>query len=82
MIKKKWGYPRRIKELREERGLTQKELAKEIGVSPSSISRYERGVADFNIYVVMKLSRFFQVSSDYIFGLTEQRARRNGRKGV
>ncbi|MCL2861399.1 MAG: helix-turn-helix domain-containing protein [Firmicutes bacterium] len=61
----------RIKELREEKGLTQKQLANQIGVDQRTISSYEIGHTEPDIKTIRKLCKIFDVSADYLLGLTE-----------
>lgn len=56
----------RLKELRNRANLTQNKLAKEIGVSRSTIAMYESGASEPDIEIVTKLSHFFNVSIDYL----------------
>lgn len=60
----------RIKELRQAHNLTQTELAKKIGVVPSSISQYESGTRSMSQEVQEAMSDFFHVSIDYLLGRT------------
>ena len=60
----------RIKELRSEYNLTLDELAEELDISKSTISRYENNIRIPNADFVKKVSDFFNVSSDYILGKT------------
>ena len=55
-----------IKELREEKGLTQDELAKKIPISRQAISKWERGLAIPDAQILLKLSEFFSVSVNEI----------------
>lgn len=63
----------RIRALRLERGLTQEALAAEMGVSPQSVSKWERGAALPDISMLPELSVFFGVSLDELFGLTDDK---------
>ncbi|GAQ24171.1 helix-turn-helix domain-containing protein [Tepidanaerobacter syntrophicus] len=56
----------RIKHLREESRITQAELAKEIGVSPGNVGDWERGRAKPRFDALLALSRFFQISVDWL----------------
>lgn len=60
------GY--RIKRLREDKGLQQKDLAKKLDVSPSAIGMYERDEREPNNDLLIKLADFFNVSVDYLLG--------------
>ena len=61
---------RRIRNLREDRDLTQKEVAKELNCSQQVYSNYELGQRDIPTYTLIRLSEFYNVSVDYILGLT------------
>ena len=60
-------YPR-IRDLREDLGLTQTQIAKMLGMSQTGYSKYETGENDIPTAVLIKLSRFYQVSIDYLLG--------------
>lgn len=60
----------RIKELRERRGIGQKELAEKIGVTQQTISLYEKGQREPKLKTWQKIANFFEVSVPYIRGLT------------
>ncbi len=61
----------RIKELRLSYDLTQKELAEKLNLSKSTITSYELGKRLPNGVGISKLEKFFNVSSDYILGLSD-----------
>lgn len=61
-----------ISELRKERGLTQRQLAEMVFVSPSTISKWENGDAIPDIYRLKELSEVFQVSVSELLGEEEQ----------
>lgn len=58
----------RLKELRQENGLSQSVLAQKIGVSQKAIDYWERGVNEPKATYIVKLADFFDVSADYILG--------------
>lgn len=60
-----------IKELRLKRGMTQVELASMLGVSKSVISSYENGIHLPPYDILIKLSKVFGVSCDYLIGATQ-----------
>lgn len=62
----------RIKELREDRDITQKEIAKELNCSQQVYSNYELGQRDIPTDILIKLCKFYNVSADYILGLTNE----------
>lgn len=58
----------RLKELREAKGLTQKEVAEIIGYSEISYARYEKGEREPDISTLCKLAEYFNVTVDYLIG--------------
>lgn len=66
-----------LKDLREEKNLTQNELAKLICVSRSSINAYENNTNDPSLDVLVKIADFFNVSLDYLLGRTLERTNHN-----
>ena len=58
-----------IKQLREQRDMTQEELAKRLGVKPPAVSKWERGMAYPSMNTVIKMAELFQVSMDVVLGL-------------
>lgn len=63
----------RLKELREERGLTQTDLAKALQIKSQSIGQYEAEKRGLSTEKLIMLSNFYGVSVDYILGLTNSR---------
>lgn len=61
---------KRIRELREDNDLTQKQLAKELNCSQQVYSNYELGQRDIPTDILIKLSKFYNVSSDYILEIS------------
>ena len=61
----------RIKDLRQEKGLGQVELAKYLGVGKSIISLWERDECEPTASKIIALAKYFNVSSDYILGLED-----------
>ncbi len=62
------AFGRRLKELRQRRGLRQKELAAAIGVHPLQVSKYETGLSFPTVGKVIEIARVLQVSMDELFG--------------
>ena len=60
----------RLRDLREDRDLTQRELATLLRCSQQVYSNYELGQRDIPTDILIKLSKFYSVSTDYILGLT------------
>ena len=61
----------RLRDLREDADLTQKEVAEYLHIKQNTYSQYENGQRQLPIDVLIKLSRFYNVSTDYILGLTK-----------
>ena len=62
---------RRIRDLREDKDLTQTQLAKEINVSQRTYSYYENGERTIPPEVLIALAKFYSVSVDYILELSD-----------
>lgn len=65
-------YCDRLRELREDRGLTQKEIAAVLGTTQQVYSRYEKGENEMPIRHVIALCRYYKVSADYLLGLKKR----------
>lgn len=63
----------RLRELRKERGLTLRELADKLCMTYSNIAMIERGERNFTSDSLKSFCDFFDVSSDYLLGLSNQR---------
>lgn len=61
-----------IKELREDNDISQKEMGKILGVSQNTISQYESGTRTLPINILRMYAKQFNVSTDYILGLTDK----------
>lgn len=64
---------RRIRDLREDRDLTQKQVAQILGMSQTGYSKYETGENDIPTAVLMKLADFYQTTTDYLLGRTDKK---------
>jgi len=60
----------RIRNLREDRDLKQRDIAKLLNVSQNTYSQYETGVISLTAEVLIKLSDYYQVSIDYLLDRT------------
>ena len=63
----------RIKELRLEKKLTQQSLAKYLRINQSTVSKLENELTTLEAMLLTRLSHFFDVSTDYVLYLSEQR---------
>ena len=62
-----------LRKLRKEKGITQKELAKLVGLSQQSINKYENTASEPDIKNLIALADFFDTSVDYLVGNSEIR---------
>lgn len=67
-------FQKRLKELRSERGLTQKALAQNIGISLSSVINYENGQRFPVAGVLSLMQQYFNVSKEYLLGESDERS--------
>lgn len=67
-----------LKSLRNKRGVSQPQLAKAVGVSPGNISDWETGRSKPGYVALAALSRFFEVSSDYLLELDDTPVKTGG----
>ncbi len=63
----------RIRDLREDRDLTQKEISKLLGCTQQTYSRYETGEITIDIISLIKLADFYKTSVDYLIGRTDKK---------
>lgn len=63
----------RIKDLREDSDLTQKDIADYLHIKQNTYSQYENGHRQLPIEFLIALAKFYQTSTDYILGLTDER---------
>ena len=59
---------RRIRNLREDRDLTQKQIAEVLGMSQTGYSKYETGENDIPTAILIKLADFYGTTTDYLLG--------------
>ena len=65
--------PMRLKELRAEAGLSQKELANAIGAAQNTVSQWETGTRRLDDQTICKIALFFGCSADYLLGLSDSK---------
>lgn len=64
-------YGQILKELRQEKGWSQEELAKQLNTSQRTISRLESEMFDLSTDMIKKICKLFDVSADYLLGLKD-----------
>ena len=65
-------YPR-IRDLREDADLNQTAVARYLGMSQTGYSKYETGENDIPTQILIKLARFYHVTTDYLLALLDDR---------
>ena len=63
-------YFQRLKDLREDKDMTQTQVSEILGIQQTVYSRYERGFQTIPVEHLIKLADFYEVSTDYILGRT------------
>ena len=61
----------RIKDLREDNDITQREIAEYLHIKQNTYSQYENGHRQLPLEYLIALARFYKTSVDYILGLTD-----------
>lgn len=64
-------FSKRLYELRTSANLTQLQLAQKLEVSKQNISDWENGKSETSFSMLIRIAKFFNVSTDYILGLEE-----------
>ena len=64
-------FGKNLRRVRESKGFTQEQLANELGLEISQISRIERGIINTSIYTVYQISTFFDIDINELFDLSE-----------
>ena len=64
-------FSNRLKELRVNANYTQQQIAEMLGMKQQSYTRYENNTGEPNLDTVVKLCKIFEVSSDYLLGISD-----------
>ena len=62
-----------LSKLRKERGVSQKKAAADLGISQALLSHYEKGIRECGLDFVIKCSKYYGVTTDYLLGVSENR---------
>lgn len=65
-------YPR-LRDLREDADMTQKQVAEYLGMSQTGYSKYETGENDVPTAILLRLAELYRTSTDYLLGRTNER---------
>ena len=66
-------YQIRLRQLREDHDKTQQEIADYLFCDQSLYSKYERGLRDVPVEIIIQLAKLYHTSTDYILGLTDRK---------
>ena len=69
MLKELFSIAEKIKYLRESAGMTQSELARNLGLSRSGVNSWEMGLSIPSTQYIVELAKTFDVSADYLLGM-------------
>ena len=69
-----FDFGKRLKQIREENNLTQKQVAEGSGIPLRTYQRYENGEREPSISTLIALADYFKVSTDYLLGRTDNPA--------
>ena len=61
-------FSQRLKEVRKEQGMSQKEVADEAGIKPSAYANYEQGTREPSLEILKRICDALDVSADYLIG--------------
>ena len=64
-------YYRRLRDMREDHDLSQRQLAEYLNMPQSQYYRYEKGQRELPIHVLIRLAVLYKTSTDYLLGLTD-----------
>ena len=73
IILRKWGCYMRLKDLREDLDIKQKDLADYLHIKQNTYSQYENGQRQLPIDMLIMLAKYYNVSTDYILELTDEK---------
>ncbi|MBR6407333.1 MAG: helix-turn-helix transcriptional regulator [Clostridia bacterium] len=68
------NFPRVITLLRKEKGLSQKSVAQDLGVSQALLSHYEKGIRECGLNFLVQIANYYDVSCDYLLGRSNERS--------
>lgn len=66
-------YPNRLKDLREDEDKTQTEVANEVHIHQTTLSKYEKGTIDIPTKILSDLAKYYRTSTDYILRRTNEK---------
>ena len=70
-------YFRRLEDIRSDKDLTQKEVAAFLRMRPEVYRPYEKGIREIPVWALIKLADYYETSTDYILGRTDNPSKPN-----
>ena len=70
-------YFQRLEDIRSDKDLTQKEVAEILNMRPEVYRRYEKGIREIPVWALIKLADYYETSTDYILGRTDNPSKPN-----
>ena len=67
----------RLEDIRSDTDLTQKEVAEILSMRPEVYRRYEKGIREIPVWALIKLADYYETSTDYILGRTDNPSKPN-----
>ena len=64
-------FPQMLAKLRRQKGISQKQAAEELGISPALLSHYENGIRECGLDFLLRLAEYYSVSCDYLLGKSD-----------
>ena len=64
-------FAERLRDLRQEKELSQRQLSKQLGLGHSAVTQWENEMRVPNAEAIVLLAKYFNVSADYLLGLTD-----------
>ena len=65
------NFATKLKEVREQSGVSQKKIAEYLGITRSAYSNYEQGIREPSYDILIKLAKLYDVTTDYLLGMTD-----------
>jgi len=69
----KTEFSKILRKLREDKKISQKNVAKDLGISQALLSHYEKGVRECGLSFLIKAAKYYGVAADYLLGLTAEK---------
>lgn len=71
---------KRLKQIRTEKGMTQKDFAQEMGITPVTLSAYENNLKKPSLDLILKVAKKYEISLDWLCGLSDTKSKQNNQE--